>query len=57
MGKYTEDDVKHRIENLAYKLRHRRSEGFDDISLTSECLVNEIKSLFKNDSSIKKSYR
>jgi len=47
MGDYNELDVKVRIEQLAYKLRHRRFEGFGDASLVSECLVNEIKYLFK----------
>lgn len=47
MGEYNELDIKVRIEQLAYKLRHRRFEGFVDNSLVSECLVNEIKYLFK----------
>ena len=47
MGDYNEFDIKTRIEHLAYKLRHRRYEGFDDESLVSECLVNEIKYLFR----------
>lgn len=47
MGEYNERDIVQRIEGLAYKLRHRRFEGFEDDSLISECLVNEIKYLFK----------
>ena len=47
MRKYSKIDVINRIEERAYKLRHRRQEGFDDKSLLSECIVNEIKWLFK----------
>ena len=47
MRKYSKIDVINRIEGRAYKLRHRRQEGFDDNSLLSECIVNEIKWLFK----------
>ena len=47
MRKYNKTDVINRIENRAYKLRHRRHEGFNDESLLSECIVNEIKWLFK----------
>ena len=47
MGDYNEFDIRTRIEHLAYKLRHRRYEGFGDTSLISECLVHEIKYLFR----------
>ena len=46
MEDYDDIDIMSRIEQRAYKLRHRRSEGFDDGSLESKCLVNEIKYLF-----------
>jgi len=35
-----------RIKTQVYKLKHRRIEGFDDKSLLSACLINEIKYLF-----------
>lgn len=46
MKKYNKIDVIKRIEQQAYKLRHRRQEGFKDNSLESDCIVNEIKYLF-----------
>ena len=46
MEEYDDIDIMARIEQQAYKLRHRRYEGFDDNSLESKCLVNEIKYLF-----------
>mgnify|MGYP005649987985 CR=1 FL=1 len=46
MEDYDDIDIMSSIEQRAYKLRHRRSEGFDDKSLESKCLVNEIKYLF-----------
>jgi hypothetical protein len=46
MKKYSKIDVIKRIEQRAYKLRHRRYEGFDDESLESNCIVHEIKYLF-----------
>ncbi len=46
MGMYESDDVVSRIKSQVYKLKHRRMEGFDDNSLLSSCLVNEIKYLF-----------
>ena len=46
MGMYESDDVVSRIKSQVYKLKHRRMEGFDDSSLLSSCLVNEIKYLF-----------
>ena len=47
MKKYNKIDVIGRIENRAYRLRHRRSEGFDDESLLSDCIIHEIQSLFR----------
>ena len=47
MKKYNKIDVIKRIEQQAYKLRHRRQEGFKDNSLESDCIVNEIKYLFR----------
>ena len=47
MKKYNKIDVISRIENRAYRLRHRRSEGFDDESLLSDCIIHEIKYLFR----------
>lgn len=46
MGMYESDDVISRIKSQVYKLKHRRIEGFEDTSLLSSCLVNEIKYLF-----------
>ena len=46
MGNYGDIDIMVRIEKQAYKLRHRRYEGFDDESLESKCIVHEIKWLF-----------
>ena len=46
MGKYDDIDIMARIEQQAYKLRHRRQEGFEDDSLESNCIVHEIKYLF-----------
>ena len=46
MKKYNKIDVIKRIEHQAYKLRHRRQEGFDDDSLESNSIVHEIKYLF-----------
>lgn len=43
---YNKDDIVLRIQQQVYKLRHRRIEGFDDKSLLSSCLVNDIKYLF-----------
>ena len=42
---YNKDDIVLRIQQQVYKLRHRRIEGFDDKSLLSSCLVNDIKYL------------
>ena len=47
MKKYNKIDVIDRMEDRAYRLRHRRSEGFDDESLVSECIIQEIKYLFR----------
>ena len=47
MKNYNKVDVISRIEQQAYKLRHRRQEGFSDTSLESDCIVNEIKYLFR----------
>jgi hypothetical protein len=47
MGNYGDIDIMVRIEQQAYKLRHRRQEGFDDGSLESKCIVHEIKWLFR----------
>ena len=46
MGMFESDDVISRIKSQVYKLKHRRIEGFEDASLLSSCLVNEIKYLF-----------
>lgn len=46
MGMFESDDIISRIKSQVYKLKHRRIEGFDDASLLSSCLVNEIKYLF-----------
>lgn len=43
---YKNSDIVKRIKNQVYKLRHRRIEGFDDKTLLSSCLINDIKYLF-----------
>lgn len=43
---YDSQDVVGRIKTQVFKLKHRRMEGFEDKSLLSACLVNEIKYLF-----------
>jgi hypothetical protein len=45
MGYENKDIVGH-IKTQVFKLKHRRIEGFEDKSLLSSCLVNEIKYLF-----------
>jgi hypothetical protein len=40
------DDVVVRIRRRAYELRHLRKEGFEDSSLNSKCIIQEIKFLF-----------
>jgi len=35
-----------RIRRRAYELRHLRKEGFEDSSLNSKCIIQEIKFLF-----------
>ena len=47
MGNYSDIDIMARIEQQAYKLRHRRFEGFSDEALESKCIVHEIKWLFR----------
>lgn len=47
MKEYNKVDVINRIEQQAYKLRHRRHEGFSDETLESDCIVHEIKYLFR----------
>jgi hypothetical protein len=46
MGMFESGDIVSRIKSQVYKLKHRRIEGFEDASLLSSCLVNEIKYLF-----------
>jgi len=46
MKKFSKVELICRIENLVYKLKYRRTEGFDDKTLLSDVLINEIKYLF-----------
>ena len=46
MKNYSETEVLTRIRDKAYKLKYRRREGFDDNSLESLCIVNEIRYLY-----------
>ena len=46
MKNYSETEVLLRIRKGAYKLKYRRREGFDDDSLDSLCVVNEIRYLY-----------
>jgi hypothetical protein len=46
MKNYSETEVLLRIRKGAYKLKYRRREGFDDNSLESMCIVNEIRYLY-----------
>ena len=39
-------DIINRIKTQVFKLKHRRIEGFDDKTLLSACLINEVKYLF-----------
>ena len=41
-----DDEVVARIRQRAYELRHLRKEGFEDSSLNSKCIIQEIKFLF-----------
>tara|TARA_B100002019_G_scaffold98448_1_gene84825 strand:- start:1359 stop:1547 length:189 start_codon:yes stop_codon:yes gene_type:complete len=40
------NDVIKRIRRRAFELRHLRKEGFEDSSLNSKCIIQEIKFLF-----------
>ena len=46
MKRFSKVEVMKRIESLVYKLKHRRVEGFDDKTLLSDVLINEVKYLF-----------
>tara|TARA_A100001037_G_scaffold160116_1_gene144291 strand:- start:20794 stop:20991 length:198 start_codon:yes stop_codon:yes gene_type:complete len=46
MGEFNETEITDRMESIAYKLRHRRKEGFKDTTLESLCHIQEIKYLF-----------
>ena len=39
MKKFSKVEVMRRIESLVYKLKHRRTEGFDDKTLLSDVLI------------------